>query len=127
MTQSSLENQLEILEAQFTEMGASLMAGNPALLESTGARFQQMAVELKQMIDRMGRMQVNSTTRNQRIRALVSGVAVLRENLLRQSAYVDRALGVLVPATGQKATYAGGGGAFNRPVRQSGAFTVLSA
>ena len=127
MTRSSLDNQLDILEAQFRDVGASLMAGNPELLESTGARFQQMAVELKQIADGMGRMQLKSTTRTQRIRALVSGMGVLRENLLRQSAYVDRALGVLVPSTGHKATYAGGGGAFNRQVRQSGAFTVLSA
>lgn len=49
----------------------------------------------------------------------------LREGLLRQSAFVERALEIVMPAA-QQATYASGtryGGA----VRQSGAFRVLSA
>lgn len=127
MTRSSLDNQLELLEAQFNEVGNCLMDGNPEGLKSSGARLQQMAVELMQLADAAGRTQLKSTARTQRMRALASGVAVLREHMLRQSAFVDRALAVLVPATGHKATYTGGAGAFDRQARHSGAFTVFSA
>ncbi len=126
MSHSTLDIQLDLLEAQIQELGGSLIAGNPELFQTAGARFQQLAVELIQMADQVGRVQLNSPSRARRIRALSSGLGALRENLLRQSAYVDHALAVVVPATQQKATYAGTR-AYGSPIRQSGAFSVLSA
>lgn len=126
MSHPTLDSQLDLLEAQFQELGGSLIAGNPELLQAAGARFQQLTVELIQMADQVGRIQLDSPSRARRIRALSSGLGILRENLLRQSAYVDHALAVVVPATQQKATYAGSR-AYGSPIRQSGAFSVLSA
>lgn len=127
MNTPSLDDQLDLLEVQIKDAGAGLMEGNPQLLQSTATKLLQLVVEFMHLADAVGRTQLKSANRTRRIRAIASSMAVLRENLLRQSAYVDRALGLLVPTVKEKATYAVGGGAFNRQVRQSGAFTVLSA
>jgi hypothetical protein len=126
MSHSPLDGQLDQVEAQIQELGSCLIAGDPDLLLAAGAKFQQLTVELMQMADQVGRIQLNSPSRTRRIRALSSGLGALRENLLRHSVYVDHALVLLVPATQQKATYAGVR-AYGSPVRQSGAFSVLSA
>lgn len=126
MARSSLDNHLDLLEAQFKEVGISLIQGSPESLQSHGSKLQQLAVGLIQMVDEVGRAQLDSPDRTKRIKALATGLAVLRENLLRRSSYVDGALELVVPTTGQKPTYAGSG-AYGGPVHQSGAFRVFRA
>lgn len=126
MSHSSLDTHLDLLEAQVRELGASLIGADPTAVQAGGAALQRLAVELVHMVDGMGRGPLESPRRAHRIKALASGIATLRENLLRQMAYVDRALEIVVPVTRDKATYAGGG-AYGKPVRQSGAFSVLAA
>ncbi len=126
MSNISIDSQLDFLDAQIKELGASLIDGNPELLQAASAKFQQMAVELIQMADEVGRSQLNRPGRARRIRMLSSSLATVREGLLRQSAYVDHALSLVVPATRHTATYAGAR-TYGGPIRQSGAFSVLSA
>lgn len=126
MSFSSLDSQLDLLESQFVELSASLVNGRPDELLASSARLQRLAVELVQLSGSQGRAQPKRAQAIVRIKALASGMANLRENLLRQMAYVDRALEIMVPATRNKSTY-NGGGAYGQPVRQSGAFSVLAA
>jgi len=126
MSHSSLDIQLDLLEVHFEELRACLIDGSPAAVQSSGEKLQRLSVEFIQMADAVGRVQLDSPIRIRRIKALASGIASLRENLLRQLAYADRALEIVVPATRRTATYAGSG-AYGNPVRQSGAFTALSA
>ena len=122
----NLDSQLELLESQFNGLAVSLMEGRSDAFLSGGAALQRLAVELAQMVNTSGVAQFKTPHRMQRIQTLASGMANLRASLLRHMAYVDRALEIMVPATRDKATYAGGG-AYGKPVRQSGAFSVLAA
>jgi hypothetical protein len=126
MLHISLDDQLDLLEERFEALAGTLIDGNPDGVQSASASLQLLAVELVQMLDANGRAQLRVPGRSHRIRALASGLATVRENLFRQSAYVDRALELIVPATQQKSTYSGNR-AYGGPVRQSGAFKVLSA
>ncbi|MES2581489.1 MAG: hypothetical protein V4627_02135 [Pseudomonadota bacterium] len=126
MQTSKLDTQLDLLESQFNTLAASLMDGKSDALLAGGAGLQRLAVEMAQMVEGLGHTEIKSPHRMQRIKVLASGVASLRESLLRHMAYVERALEIVVPATRDKATYAGGG-AYGQPVRQSGAFSVLAA
>lgn len=126
MSHASIDTQLNLLESQLKELGASLMAGNPIAVQAGGLTLQRLAVELVHMADGAGHDQMALPRRALKIKALASSMATLREILLRQMAYVDRALEIVVPVTRDKTTYAGGG-AYGQPVRQSGAFSVLAA
>jgi hypothetical protein len=126
MLHISLDDQLDLLEEHFEALASSLIAGNPDALQSSSASLQLLAVELVQMLNADGRGQLRVSDRSRRVRALAGGLATVRENLFRQSAYVDRALELIVPATQQKSTYSGSR-AYGGPVRQSGAFKALSA
>lgn len=123
---AQLDSQLDLLESHFQALAASLTDGRPDAFASGGAVLQRLAVDLAQMAKGMAPAALAQPRRMQRIKALAGGIANLRENLMRQMAYVDRALEIVVPATREKATYAGSG-AYGQPVRQSGAFSVLAA
>ena len=123
---SRLDTQLDLLESQFNILAASLMDGRSDAFLSDGARLQRLAVEMVRMVQAVGHAEFNTPSRMQRIKILASGMANVRESLARHMAYVDRALEIVVPATRDKSTYAGGG-VYGQPVRQSGAFSVLSA
>ena len=111
-------------------LGCTLSAKLPqhgmAELQAGGNVLQRLSVEFSQMAGEAGLRQLDIRTRTQRVKAIASRIAMLREGLLRQLALVERGLEILVPATRDKATYATGG-AYGRPVRQSGSFSYLSA
>lgn len=122
----SLEQQLDLVEQNFNEVSVALIHGDPDVVQAASAQLQQLAVDLVQLLDQIGRHQISPAPIALRIKAITEGLPVLRENLLRRSAYVDRALQLVVPAT-QNSTYATGSGPYGSGVRQSGAFKVLAA
>ena len=126
MLHISIDDQLDLLEERLIALARTLVEGNPDAFQSASASLQLLSVELVHMLKSGGRGQFGGSGRAHRIRAMAGGLAAIRENLFRQSAYVDRALEVLVPATRQKSTYPGSR-TYGGPVRQSGAFSVLSA
>lgn len=126
MSNSTLDAQLDRLEQQLETLAGSLVGGEPDRVRSGSEQFQRFTIELVQTLDAAGRRHLAAPKTLNRIKAIGSGLANVRENLLRQSAYVDRALEVVVPATKHKATYSGNR-TYGGPARQSGAFTVLSA
>ena len=126
MQNTSLDTQLDLLESQLNALSASLLEGSPDTLVSGSAALQRLAVDLVRVTGGKGLEQLKQARQRRRVRVLATGLASLRENLLRQMAYVDRALEIVVPATRDKSTYAGSG-AYGQPVRQSGAFSVLAA
>ena len=126
MQSYKLDSQLDLLESQFNALADSLMDGRPDAVVSGGAGLLRLAVEMAQMANTLGHAEFKTPRRMRRIQVLASGMANLRESLLRHMAYVDRALEIVVPASRDKATYAGSG-VYGQPVRQSGAFSVLAA
>lgn len=126
MPSTPLDTQLDLLESQLNALSLILVDGHPDALQSGSAALQRLAVDLVQVTAGKGLEQLKQPRQRRRVRVLATGIATLRENLLRQMAYVDRALEIVVPATRDKATYAGSG-AYGKPIRQSGAFSVLAA
>ena len=126
MSHTSIDFQLDLLEERLNTLSGTLIDGSAETLQVTSASLQLLAVELVHMLQTGGQTQLGQTALTRKIRALSGGLAVVRENLLRQSAYVDRALELIVPAAQQKSTYAGSR-TYGGPIRQSGAFTVLAA
>jgi hypothetical protein len=126
MSHTSLDAQLDHLEDRLHALAACLLDGSPDLVQTASASLQILAVELLQTLNADGRNLLGSSGRTRRVRALAGGLAMVRESLLRQSAYVDRALELVVPTSQQQSTYAGNR-TYGGPVRQSGAFMVLAA
>lgn len=126
MSHSVVDAHLDRLESEFKTLSACLIDSQPEALVAASATLQRLAVELAKMAAGTSQMRLKSSSDVSRIKALAAGIASVRENLLRQVAYVGRALEIVVPATRDKSTYAGGG-VYGQPVQQSGAFSVLSA
>ena len=125
MTHSLIDTQLDLVEQQIGELSAVLLRGDPHQVHAASATLQRVAVDLLQISEDVRLSSLREGARMQRIQTLANALQPLREGLLRQSAFVERALEIVMPAA-QQATYASGtryGGA----VRQSGAFRVLSA
>ena len=125
MTNSLLDTQLDLIEQQFYELRSTMLDGNPQQVQVASGALQQLAVDLLQMVDEVGRSSFQEGFRMQRIHLLANAIQPLREGLLRHSAYVERALEIVIPAA-QKPTYASGA-KYGGAMRQSGAFRVLSA
>jgi hypothetical protein len=123
---TALDAQLDLLESEFKALSACLLHGQPEALLAASASLQRLTVELAKLAAGQGQMRLKSSPQLPRIKALAAGIAHVRESLLRQMAYVGRALEIVVPATRDKSTYAGSG-VYGQPVQQSGAFSVLSA
>ncbi len=126
MLNMPLDHHLDLLEERLNILAAALIDDSPEIFQSTSASLQLLAVELVQILDANGRGELGGAVRAHRIRSLAGGLAAVRENLLRRSAFVDRALELIVPASQQKSTYAGSR-TYGGPARRSGAFKVLAA
>ena len=126
MTTAILDAQLDRIEQQFNELSALLLDSNPRGIEAASVALQQLAVELLQMVEEFGHISLQSSARSARIKTLASVFPLLRGNVLRRAAIVDRALETIIPNTPQS-TYAGQAKTYGSALRQSGAFKVLSA
>lgn len=125
MSFTSLEQQFDLLEQQFNEVSSALVDGDPVAVQASSAALQQLSVDFVEIADELGRGCLAPAHLALRLKALAEGLPTLRENLLRRSAYVDRALQLVVPAT-QNATYAKTAGPYGSGVRQSGKLKVIS-
>jgi hypothetical protein len=126
MSFTSLEHQLNLIERQFNEVSRSLIDGDPVNVETSSGALQQLAVDFVQMVDESGQSILNTPQLALRIKAISEGMPVLRESLIRRSAFVDRALQLVVPAT-QQTTYAASSGPYGGGFKQSGQMKVQSA
>jgi hypothetical protein len=133
MTNPSLEQQLGWLEEQFNSVSCAIISGDPDKVLAGCAALQERAVALLQNSEDLHNQSQVDARLAIRLQALTQGVSLVRDSLARRSAYVQRALELMVPGGGSMATYSGGAGAtgttgpYGGPVRQSGQFKVLSA
>jgi hypothetical protein len=127
MSLTTLEQQLSLLEAQFNAVSSALIATDPVDVQTSSAQLQQLVVEFLQMRDDCGRNSLNTPHLALRLQALAQGMPMVRENLLRRSAYVERALALLVPQAQTQSTYSDSSGPYASGVRASGQFKAFSA
>lgn len=126
MLQTTFDKQLSLLESQLHELTASLLEGSPATLQDASAKLQHLTVELLRMAKDTKRVALREPMDMRRVVALSNGMASFRENLLRRSAYIDSALGVLIPESKNKSTYTGSS-VYGSSARRSGSFNAFSA
>lgn len=126
MSSAILDRQLDSIEQQFNELSGVLLGGDPLCVEVASGALQQLVVDLLQMADEVGRASFQSNARAARIKALAGMFPLLRGNVLRRSAFVDRALETIIPNAPQNG-YASQAKTYGSSMRQSGAFKVLSA
>lgn len=126
MLQTTFDKQLSLLEFQLHELTASLLEGSPATLQDASAKLQHLTVELLRMAKDTKRVALREPMDMRRVVALSNGMASFRENLLRCSAYIDSALGVLIPESKNKSTYTGSS-VYGSSARRSGSFNAFSA
>ena len=125
MKNTSVEYELSRMERQFHAVSVVLASEDPADIPSSFSRLQQMAVDLKHCVEGPGVKEHLTSETVVRILSLAQSAQVLREGLLRRSAYVDSALQVILPIA-TKATYADRG-PYGKGMRQSGTLKTLAA
>ncbi|MEO7107203.1 MAG: hypothetical protein ABIZ09_12595 [Rhodoferax sp.] len=126
MPNANFDAQLVLLESQLHELMGSLIDGSPASLQNASTKFHRLALDLFQIANDAKGSRLGSPGALRKINVLSSGMVTFRESVLRCSAYTDRALGVLIPTTGEKSTYAGSR-VYGSPAKRSGTFTAFSA
>jgi len=121
-----IEDHLDRAERCFASAAALLAQGDaPAFAQASGT-LQAVVLELAEAVGDAQRMSGLDAAQRQRMGALAQGLGVLREGLLRRSAYVHQALQVVVP-TPAPSTYGKASSPFGAMVPQSGQFKVLAA
>jgi hypothetical protein len=127
MLSEKLETALMQAELQSNAVAAALGTGEPVALEHASSMLRELALVfsgLAQDIAPPDRSNVQFITR---LKRLASATAAQRASLIRCSVAVERALGILMPAATEAATYAATSGPYGSRGRQTGAFKLLAA
>ena len=124
MQNVSMGSQLNLVEEQLNEAMRCLNDGDGQALVEASASLQATAMVLMQLMHTHRR--TNSAQQfGVQIGQLAKRLITLRENLVRRSAYVDRALKVVLPTT-DVSTYQSRG-PYGSGLRSSGNMNVFSA
>lgn len=124
MHNPSIESQLAFAEQQLNTAVHSLNAGHSQALMDASASLQATAVDLVQLMHTV-RADTVMADYGVRIGELAQRLIALRENLIRRSAYVERALKVVMPAV-EKPTYQAQG-PYGSSLRSAGSRNAASA
>jgi hypothetical protein len=124
MQKTSIENQLVLAEQQLDAAVLSLQEGHGPALVQASERLKATAVGLVQLMNSARATSVKSE-HAAKIGELAQRLISLRENLIRRSAYVERALKVVMPVV-EKTTYQTRG-PYGSSLRSAGAMNVTSA
>lgn len=124
MQNMSVETQLEIVEKQLNEALSCLTEGDAQALVDASASLQSTAMTLVQLMH-THRKSASPKQFGAKIGQLAQRLIELRENLVRRSAYVDRALQVVLP-TADVSQYQIRS-PYGNAVRSSGTLRVISA
>lgn len=117
---------LDRIEQQFNALAAMVAANDPSDMASASAALQTLTLELLQGLGPSPRLRAVPAPELARIKALSTGMQLLRDNLSRRAAYVNQALKIVVPRPA-KSTYSSVSSPFGGVISQSGQFKVLAA
>lgn len=124
MQQVSVGSQLNLVEQQLNDAMRCLNEGDSQALTEVSVGLQSTAMELVQLMHTHRRTAGGQQFAVQ-IGQLAQRLISLRENLVRRSAYVDRALSVVLPAS-DVSTYQRRG-PYGYGVKSSGSMNVFAA
>lgn len=119
MLPAEIEKPLSLIELQCEAVAAAVATGEPQRLENASNALQQAALDFSGLMDRLGGAQQAGPELRARLKKLAVQLNIQRENLIRRSVVVERALHAMVPAT-RKSTYAA-------PAGRAGSYKAFSA
>ncbi len=119
MLPAQIEKPLSQIEMQCESVAAAVATGEPQLLEAASNALQQAALGFASLMERLGGAQQAGPELQARLKKLAVQLNIQRENLIRRSVVVERALHAMVPAT-RKSTYAA-------PAGRAGGYKAFSA
>ena len=125
-TPSHLEVLLEKVEQHVLSVRNALLGDDPALLESQCQQLQASVTELFRCYEQLQKLGVLPKKLNLRMKELSSALTLVRESLLRKSAFVDQALQIIFPSNAPS-TYAPKSSPYGAAIRNSGKFGGYSA
>ncbi len=127
MTNISWDAALAAIEHQLHTLTAGVQRQDPQSVLQAAGVLQQDCVDFMQQLQNASPQSLRvSKPVVQRLRAISLELGRVREHLLRSSAYVDKALQVVL-ATEPASTYGNATSRYAAVARQSGAFRVLAA
>lgn len=124
MQNTSIESQLALAEQQLNSAVLCLNEGHGQALVEASAGLHATAVGLVQLMH-AARASAHAADYAAKMGELAQRLIFLRENLIRRSAYVERALKVVMPAV-EKPTYQTRG-PYGSTLRSAGALNIASA
>lgn len=124
MQNYSIENQLALAEQQLDAAMLCLDVGHSEALLQASAGLQATAVDLVRLMQ-VARADIVLSEYGEKVGDLAQRLIALRENLIRRSAYVERALKVVMPVL-DKPTYQTRG-PYGSSLRSAGAVNAASA
>jgi len=104
MLPAEIEKPLSLIELQCEAVAAAVASGEPLGLESAAAALKQAALDFSSLLERLPAPQQPGAELRLRLKKLAGRLGQQRENLIRRSVVVERAVQAMVPATRQ-ATY----------------------
>lgn len=123
--QTTVIDQLDLVERQFNQVAVFLAAGDAPHLQAAAAMLQVLSLELPKLMPTT-QMHTPSGEMRRRVQTMAKGLQMLRDNLSRQAALNLQALKVVMP-TPSKSTYSTGSSVYGTVGAQSGEFRVVAA
>lgn len=128
MLPAEIEKPLSLIELQCAAVAVAVESGEPLGLESAAAALKQAALDFSRLLERLSAPQRAGAELRLRLEKLAGRLGQQRENLIRRSVVVERAVQAMVPATRQS-TYARPTGPYagGATGRASGAYKSFAA
>lgn len=126
MLHTDIEQPLAQIELRCEAMSLAVESGDPVALEAASQTLRQAAIDFSQILETIPEAVLSDKEFKRRVKKVADLMAIQRENLIRRTVSVERALHAMVPAT-REATYSPASGLYGGATKQSGAFKVLSA
>ena len=121
-----IEDALIDVELCFNDVAVALVSGEPLALAAASAALRQGAIDFSSLLQRVTPIDLKNEALKSRLKRLADGMVAQRENLIRRTVLVERALNAIVPTT-NGSTYAQAAGPYGSAGKQTGAFKYLAA
>lgn len=105
MLSPELEQSLSVIELQCQAVAAAVAGGEPQALEAASHALKQAAVQLAQLTEQLGGPQNAGPQLRARLKKVAAQLNIQRENLLRRTVVVERAVQTMMPAAVNQLTY----------------------
>lgn len=126
MLPTAIEQPLAQIELQCDAMSAAVDSGEPTALEAASNALRQASVDFSRLLETFPQAALSDKELTSRVKKVAALMAIQRENLIRRTVSVERALHAMVPAT-RESTYSPASSLYGGATKQSGAFKGLSA